>query len=203
MKKTEPSDFDRFTRAIEHFDQENARDPYQKELLYAQRMTEWLDRLYPDASEPLKLAARSQHIRRWEIPRNSFPMDRTGYLNWRKILYRFHADTAAKILEDVGYDPQTVARVRALLQKEKLKADPETQALEDVICLVFLENYFSEFAREKDEAKLLNILRRSWAKMSQRGQAAALNLPLSDADKALITKALTESGPAATGGLSP
>lgn len=184
---------DRFQRAIERFDRENARDPNQKELLYAHRMTQWLDRLVPDASEPLKLAARCQHIRRWEIPRASFPMDRVGYLNWRKTLHRFHADVAGGILEEVGYDQATISRVRSLLQKERLKADPEMQALEDVICLVFLENYFSDFAREREEAKVLNILRRTWAKMSDRGRAMAMTLELSEADKVLLTKALAGS----------
>lgn len=184
-----------FRRAIERFDQANSSDPNQKELVYAQRMTQWLQRLVPDASEALRLAARCQHIRRWEIPRSSFPMDRTGYLNWRKTLYRFHADTAAEILKEMGYGDPTIQRVRALLQKEKIKTDPEMQTLEDVICLVFLENYFSDFAREKDEAKVVNILKRSWAKMSERGRAEAMTLNLSDDDRRLIAKALAESGP--------
>lgn len=187
----EPSET--FRRAIERFDEENARDPHQKELLYAQRMSGWLERLVTDASEPLRLAARCQHIRRWEIPRNSFPMDRAGYLNWRKRLYAFHADVAADILAQVGYGQPVIDRVRSLLQKEKLKADPDMQALEDVICLVFLENYFSDFARDKDEAKLLNIIKRTWAKMSERGRDAATRLPLSAEELGLITKALKES----------
>jgi hypothetical protein len=193
MKNPDNPLAERFERAIGRFDAENAQDPHGKELLYARRMTQWLDRLVPDAAEPLRLAARCQHIRRWEIPRNRFPMDRAGYLEWRKTLYRFHADVAGRILEEVGYDPATIARVRSLLQKEKLKADPDMQALEDVICLVFLENYFSDFAREKDEAKVINILRRTWAKMSDKGRAMAMMLPLSDADKSLITKALVEA----------
>lgn len=179
-----------FRLAIERFDQANAQDPQGKELPYAQHMTQWLDRLVPDASEPLRLAARCQHICRWEIPRGSFPMDRAGYLNWRKTLYRFHADRAAEILTEVGYDPGIISRVRSLLQKEKLKADPEMQALEDVICLVFLENYFADFAREKDEEKVVNILRRTWAKMSETGHEAAMGLPLSEDDRRLIAKAL-------------
>lgn len=189
----------RFQLAIERFDAANAEDPnrtvfegkeYPKELLYALRMTEWLHRLDPDASEPLRLAARCQHIRRWEIPRNSFPMDRPGYLAWRKRLYRFHADIAESMLRDVGYDEAAIARVRSLLQKEKIKLDPDMQTLEDVICLVFLENYFSDFARDRDEQQMLNIIRRTWAKMSDKGHHVALQLRLSDADLALITKAL-------------
>jgi hypothetical protein len=192
-------DQSRFEDAIRRFDAANAEDPnrssfegkpYPKELLYAQRMTEWLKRLAPGASEPLRLAARCQHVRRWEIPRDSFPMDRSGYLAWRKRLYRFHADTAESILRDVGYDDSTIARVRSLLQKEKIKLDPEMQTLEDVICLVFLENYFADFARDRDEQQMLNIIRRTWAKMSQRGHEAALTLTLSDGDRALIAKAL-------------
>jgi hypothetical protein len=191
----------RFNQAIARFDAANAEDPnrssfggteYPKELLYARRMTEWLGRLTPDPSEPLRLAARCQHIRRWEIPRSSFPMDRAGYLVWRKRLYRFHADTAEAILRDVGYDDATIARVRSLLQKEKLKLDPEMQTLEDVICLVFLENYFSDFARERDEQQMLNIIKRTWTKMSDKGHQAALQLRLSEPDWALIRRALGE-----------
>jgi len=183
---------DKFRQAIERFDDANARDPMGRELPYAQRMTEWLEKLEPAASEALKLAARSQHIRRWEIPRSSFPMDRAGYLNWRKTLYEFHAEAAARILGEVGYDDATIARVGSLLRKEKLKLDPEMQTLEDVICLVFLENYFSDFAREKDEAKVVNILKRTWAKMSPRGREMALTLNLSASDAALIQKAIGE-----------
>lgn len=138
------------------FDAANAGDPNRvmhdgkvmpSELLYAQCMTRWLTKLYPEASEPLQLAARAQHIRRWEIPRHSFPIDRAGYHRWRTTLYSFHADTAEKILREVGYDEATIGRVRSLLRKERLKVDPESQALEDVVCLVFLENYFADFAQ--------------------------------------------------------
>jgi hypothetical protein len=181
---------DKFSRAIQRFDEENSRDPSGKEVFYAQRMTHWLDRLEPNASEALRLAARSQHIRRWEIPRSTLPMDRAGYLKWRKTLYDFHAEQASQILREVGYDDDTIARVQSLLRKEKLKGDPEMQTLEDVICLVFLENYFSDFAREKDEQKLLNIIRRTWAKISERGHEAAMTLKLAEGDMALIRKAI-------------
>jgi hypothetical protein len=153
-------------------------------------MTHWLDKLYPDAGEALKLAARAQHIRRWKIPRNSYPMDRAGYHRWRTALYSFHADEAAKILAAVGYDEAIISRVRSLLKKEKLKADPRMQALEDVICIVFLENEFAEFAARQDEAKMIGILRRTWAKMSPIGHAAALALPMAAGARQLIEKAL-------------
>jgi hypothetical protein len=183
-------DQDRFAIAIAGFDAANAQDPKGAELLYAQRMTAWLDRLYPAASEALRLACRGQHIRRWEIPRNLFPMDRVGYHRWRTKLYTFHADTAEKILRDVGYDDAMIARVRSLLMKQRLKADPDTQALEDVACLVFLESYFAEFAPKHDEAKVIGILRKTWGKMSEKARAAALQLQLPPAARGLVEKAL-------------
>lgn len=180
----------RFENAIAAIDAANAGDPTGSSLVYSQRMTEWLDRFEPNASEPLKLAARAQHLRRWEVPRNSFPMDRPGYLAWRKSLYGFHATAAAEIMRQVEYDEASIDRVGSLLRKEKLKLDPEMQTLEDVICLVFLENYFAEFRQDKDELKLLNILRRTWAKMSERGRDAALKLSLGPGELELISKAL-------------
>jgi hypothetical protein len=183
-------DQDRFDRAIAGFDAANAQDPKGGELLYAQRMTGWLDRLYPGASEELRLACRAQHIRRWEVPRNSFPMDRVGYHRWRTRLYAFHADTAEKILREVGYDDATIERVRRLLMKQRLKTDVQTQALEDVACLVFLENYFAEFAPRHDETKVIGILRKTWGKMSEKARAAAVRLQLPPMARGLIEKAL-------------
>ncbi len=190
-----PGESEQFQTAIEKFDAANAQDPTlvggaPAELVYARRMTDWLRRLYPDAAEALQLAARAQHIRRWMIPRSRYPMTRQGYHQWRTTLYSFHADEAAKILHEVGYDDATIDRVRSLLRKEKLKADPQTQALEDVICLVFLENYFADFALKHDEQKVIDILRRTWKKMSDRGRAAALELPLPAEARRLVEKAL-------------
>src|SRR5438552_16391965 len=168
----------KFRAAIERFDAANAADPGSEELVYAQRMSEWLEKLAPDASEAVKLAARSQHIRRWEIPRNRYPMNRAGYHRWRNELAAFHAKMAGEILREVGYDEAMVGRVQSLLKKERLKEDPEAQLLEDVICLVFLEHYFADFAKEHDEEKVIGILRKTWRKMSVRGHEAALKLPL-------------------------
>jgi hypothetical protein len=195
-------DHARFRAAIARFDEANARDPSRTtvdgqrvpdELLYARRMTEWLDRLEPGASEALRLAARSQHLCRWMIPRSDYPMTRQGYHQWRTTLARFHADKAGEILRDVGYDEPTISRVQSLLRKQGLKSDAETQALEDVACLVFLEHEFSDFARRHDEAKVINILARTWKKMSPRGHAAALALNLPPEDRALVEKALALS----------
>jgi Domain of unknown function (DUF4202) len=189
---------ERFQTAMARFDAAHGEDPQvidgvASQLLYAQRMTDWLGRLYPEASEALRLAARSQHIRRWKIPRSSYPMTRGGYHKWRTALYSFHADTAAGILVECGYDEPTIARVRSLLRKEKLKTDPEMQALEDVICLVFLEYELADFAPRHEEEKVIGILRRTWGKMSGHGHAAALALPLSPALGLLIKKALGSS----------
>lgn len=190
----------RFRAAIEGFDRLNRDDPnedatsgqpYPKELLYAERMTAWLMRLAPDASEPLQLAARSQHIGRWTIPRSHYPMDRRGYHQWRTALARFHAQTAREIMQDTGYDEPTIARVENLLKKTHLKNDPEAQRLEDTACLVFLEHYFSAFAQKHDEQKLIEILQKTWKKMSAQAQQTALTLTLADADRALIEKALS------------
>ena len=153
-------------------------------------MTQWLHRLQPDASAALQLAARGQHLMRWHIPRERFPKDRAGYIRWRTTLYDFHADRAAEVLREVGYDDAMIDRVRSLIRKQNLKTDPESQTLEDVICLVFLENYFAQFARDHDEEKLLKILRKTWRKMSDRGHAAAMKLNLGPRELELIQKAL-------------
>jgi hypothetical protein len=190
-------DTDKFRAAIAAFDAANIQDPTQiagipAELLYARRMTDWLNRLYPDAGELLHLAARSQHIRRWMVPRSKYPITRAGYHQWRTFLYSFHADTAAEILRNIGYDDTTIFRIRSLLKKEKLKADPEMQMLEDVVCLVFLESYFADFAAKHDEKKVVGILKRTWKKMSPHAHTAALELNLSPQARQLIEKALSQ-----------
>lgn len=163
---------------------------YPKELLYARRMSRKLDDFAPHASEALQLTARCQHIRRWEIPRESYDMDRTGYLKWRQDLKKFHAAKATEILESLGYPRETIDRVAFLLQKKKLKRDPETQTLEDVICLVFLQYYLEPFMEKHAEGKLIDILQKTWNKMSEEGRAAALKLPLSENSRRLIGKAV-------------
>ncbi len=150
---------DRLSQAFAIFDKANTADPntetyqgrtYPKELLYALRMTERLNEFEPSASETLKLTARCQHICRWEIPRESYPMDRLGYLRWRQDLKKFHAEKAGQILKEVGYNQEMIDKVGFLLEKKQLKKHPETQTLEDVICLVFLEFYFEAFSKKYD-----------------------------------------------------
>lgn len=190
---------DKLLLAFKYFDEANKQDPntevfegttYPKEVLYGIRMTERLNAFDPNASEALRLTARCQHICRWEIPRESYEMNREGYLRWRQELKKFHATKAASILEEVGYDKETVDNVKFLLQKKQLKKNEETQTLEDVICLVFLEFYFEPFAHKHPEDKTIDILQKTWRKMSPKGQEAALKLPLSKFSLDLITKAL-------------
>jgi hypothetical protein len=190
---------ERLEQTLAAFDAANALDPNTenvdgeeapKELIYSQRMTQQLHKFLPQASEVLQLAARSQHICRWKIPRNDYPMDRQGYKKWRLDLAVFHGETAGKIMAANGYDEKCIQRVKDLLLKRSLKRDDEVQALEDVVCLVFLEFYLDDFAGKHDEAKLIDIIQKTWNKMSEAGHAAALKLPLSNDMLTLITKAL-------------
>ena len=189
----------KFINAISLFDESNEKDPnkesldgieFSKELLYANRMTECLDKFIPEAEEALKLAVRCQHIRRWEIPRENYEMNRVGYLKWRNDLKIFHADKASEILKEVGYEDQLIESVRFLLLKKQLKQNELTQTLEDVICLVFLEFYFEKFSEKYSQDKMIRILQKTWKKMSSKGQKTALDLRLSDHSKDLISKAL-------------
>jgi hypothetical protein len=195
----------RFQQALARFDAANAQDPNQelfegkscpKELLYAQRMTAMQQEFAPDASEAVQLAVRCQHICRWKSPRNAYPMDGAGYKQWRTDLYKFHGDTAGAIMREAGYDDVMIARVQALLRKEKLKANAETQLLEDVVDLVFLQHYLADFVKKYshyDEDKLLGILRKTWRKMSEAGHEAALKLNYTPDMLAIIQKALAGS----------
>ena len=176
----------RYQAAIDGFDKANAEDlhkekvdgkEYPKELLYAQRMSEMQERYAPDASEAVKLAVRAQHIQRWKIPRNSYPMDRQGYLQWRTGLYKFHAETAGRIMREAGYDGAMIERVQSIVGKKGLKVNPETQLMEDVVDLVFIEHYMIGFASqhpEYDEAKWIEIIRKTWQKMSSHAHEFAL-----------------------------
>ncbi|MCR5887317.1 DUF4202 domain-containing protein [Hymenobacter sp. J193] len=190
----------RFAAALEKFDALNAEDPNQdtdaegrvwpKELLYGQRMSAGLAQVAHGAPEPVQLAARCQHIRRWAIPRQDFPLDRAGYHRWRNTLKQYHAEVAGQVLAEAGYEEATITRVQALLQKKELAHDADVQLLEDVICLVFLEHYFLAFARQHPEEKVIDIVQKTWRKMTPQGHALALKLPLPAEAQALVAKAL-------------
>jgi hypothetical protein len=193
-----------FQAAIAAFDQANMEDPnreladgkeHPKELLYAQRMSEMLERYAPEASEAVKLAVRAQHIQRWKTPRSNYPMDKQGYLQWRTGLYKFHADTAGSLMRQAGYDDEMVERVKKIVGKKGLKVNPETQLMEDVVDLVFLEHYMTGFVAqhpEYDEAKWIPIIRKTWEKMSKRAHEFALSgkIKLPEALVPLILKAV-------------
>jgi len=184
--------------AVGEFDSYNSQDPnremwggkeYPKELLYAMRMSERLNQFAPDSPEYLTLAARCQHIGRWEIPRSAYPMDRKGYLQWRSMLKLHHAKIAGDILARSGYDSETIEKVKFLLLKKELNRNTDTQLLEDVICLVFVQYYLDDFAAAHEEEKVIDILRKTMNKMSPRAIAEVSTLPLSDKILALIGQA--------------
>ena len=193
-----------YQAAIAAFDRANAEDPnkemadgqeYPKELLYAHRLSEMLQRYAPGAHEAVKLAVRAQHIQRWKIPRSNYPMDRSGYLQWRTGLYKFHAETAGRLMQETGYDDDMVARVKAIVSKKGLKVNSETQMMEDVVDLVFLENYIAGFAAqhpEYTEEKWVQIIRKTWQKMSSVAHEFALagKIKLPEALQPLILKAI-------------
>ena len=195
-----PSPTPHLAEAFRLFDAANAEDPnlelneagelVPKEVLYAQRMSACLARVDPGAPEAVQLAARCQHIRRWSIPRQDFPMTRPGYHQWRNTLKKYHAELAGQLLAQAGYAPELITRVQELVQKLRLKDDPEVQLLEDVICLVFLEYYFLPFAAQHPEEKVIEIVQKTWPKMTARGHALALQLPFTPTARALVAKAL-------------
>jgi hypothetical protein len=189
-----------YIKTLELIDSANRQDPNfetdgpaqrPKELLYSERMSACLEEFAPEASEHLRIAARGQHIERWRSPRSAYPDGRTGYKKWRAELGLFHAQRVGELMKLAGYGEEDIKRTQYLVQKRGLGRDPETQCLEDVICLVFIRHYLGEFASKHDEEKLIDIIRKTWAKMSEKAHAAALEIPLNDAIKTLVIRALT------------
>lgn len=194
----------RLTNITAAIDAANARDPNTieiegrrepAELVYGRRMSETLGRIAPDASEPLRIAVRGQHIERWTSPRKAYPEGRVGYLKWRKDLQDFHARRVGEIMAGAGYGADAIARVGALIRKERLKSDAEAQMLEDVACLVFLAHYLDDFMGKTDQDKLAGILAKTWNKMSPFGHEQALKLALPPVVPALLEQGLARSRP--------
>lgn len=186
-------------RIVAAFHALSARDPAAervgdverpRELVQTERLAEWVSRVRPDASPALRLAAHCQHIGRFEVPRSSYPEGRSGYLRWRAELARRHAATAENILREHAADPQLIESVKRILLKQNMANDPEVQAMEDALCLAFLEHEFAEFATRHDDEKLVRILRKTWAKMSEAAHALALELPLDERARELVAAAL-------------
>ena len=189
----------KFEKVITYIDEKNSKDfnsevfeghKYPKALLYSQRMTAKLLEVAPQASEALQVAIRAQHICRWEIPRKKYPMDRIGYFKWRNDLKKMHANITSEILEEVGYDQEFIKRVAFLINKKRIKKDPESQLLEDIVCLVFLEYYLEAFMAKHTKEKVIDILQKTWVKMSSKGQKLALQLPLSKQSLNMVMQAL-------------
>ena len=193
------SDAGRFRKAIARFDEENAHDPNRetvdgvprpRELIYAKRLSDWVLKLCPEASEELRLAARCQHLCRWMIPRQSFEMTRAGYLRWRNELKSFHARRAAEILREVGYSDGVIDLVRDLNLKKNLPGDADSRVLEDALCLVFLEFQFADLARKTADEKMVSVLQKSWKKMTPNAHGHALKLNYGEKEKHLLDLAL-------------
>jgi hypothetical protein len=189
-------------QALERFDQENSLDPntelengrsVPREWLYAQRLTHWVLVLSPNPSRELLLASRCQHLCRWQIPRSTYPQTKAGYLRWRNDLKQFHARQAGEILRETGHSEETIARVQALNLKINFPDDPETRVLEDALCLLFLQHQLAPLAQKTSREKVVNALRKSWAKMTPAAREHALKLPFGPRESQLISEALNEA----------
>ena len=190
---------EKYDKAVRLIDVAHSQDPNKievggqeipYELHYGEKMTSYLEKRAPDSPATLRLAIRAQHFRRWEVPRESYPMNKVGYHAWRTFLKKRQANMASQLCIDCGYSEADADRVAALIRKEDLKKDEETQILEDVACLVFLDDQFEEFEKQHDEEKIIRILQKTWVKMSDRGHKLALEISMSDRAKSLVEKAL-------------
>lgn len=186
------------TAALAAIDAANSMDPreipfegHQRpyELVYSHHMSETLAEFAPDASVPLRIAARAQHLERWAKPRHTYPDDRVGYLKWRSDLKAFHAERLGELLDCIDLTPETVERAQFLVQKKNLKKDPETQILEDVACIVFLRYYAAEFIRHHPDEKVVAILSKTLRKMSPRGITVATDSALPERVRRLLLQA--------------
>jgi hypothetical protein len=186
--------------ALNSIDNYNKKDPtienwegtdYPKEFLESIKRTNWLEKIAPNASDALKIATRSQHIGRWEIPRDTYESSRIGYLTWRSDLAKYHASKTSEILQNLNFDTQTINRVQELNLKKGIKTDTEAQIIEDILCLVFLENHIDDFAPSQDEEVLTNIIQKTWKKMSELGRTEALKISYKPEILAFLKKALS------------
>jgi hypothetical protein len=199
----------RLEQALAAVDAANADDPHTidvggverpKELAHAELMTAWIERLVEEPTDAQRLAARAHHLRRWVSPRDDYPEGRAGYLRWRKDQARRQADEVAELLLGCGYDQATVDRVQAIITKTGLKADPEVQAHEDALCLVFLQTQLLDLAAQLGPDKAVDVLAKTVKKMTPRGRSEALELDLDPAGRAALEQALASVGTTPSGG---
>lgn len=193
------SDDARLQHALSAIDEANALDPMivtvrgrtgPKEVVHAELVTEWVRALRPDADDTLLLAARGHHFRRWTSPRASAPTGRAGYLKWRKALHEQQARELGTLLRDAGYDDAAIERVQTLVRKEGLGRDPDTQVLEDALCLVFLETQLSDVASRLDAGTLDRVIVKTARKMSDEGRDRIEDVPLSPGARRILDDAL-------------
>lgn len=193
------SDQTPFQRAIDELDALHAEDPRRVEvdgqslpleLWHAGRMSAWLERVEEAPSELVQIAVRSQHMQRWEVPRNAYPEGRVGYLTWRRDQGKRAGEITARVMQAQGYSAEDAAEVARMIRKQGLGRDPGTQAVEDCACLVFLENYFADFSKQVEHDHLVRIVQMTWKKMSPRARELALELPMSDEARAVVEEAL-------------
>ena len=187
-------------RARSAIDAANAADPNQHDgeplaLLQGRLAEGWVVRLDPDASEALRLAARAHHLRRWVVPRDSYPDGRAGYLRWRRDQKQRHAEELRELLERTGVDPVIVARAAAIVAKVGLGSDPEVQVFEDAVCLTFLETQLNETADRLDVDRMTNVIAKTLTKMSAPGKAAALTIDLDERGRVLLARAVEQHPP--------
>jgi hypothetical protein len=166
-----------------------------KEQAHAELAVEWVRRLVPEPSDALLLAARAHHVRRWEIPRAAAPEGRAGYLSWKRRLQQHHADVVGEVLRGI-VEPDTIERVQSIVRKERLRADPDVQALEDALCLVFVETQFGALTEQLGDDHMVEVVAKTLRKMSPAGREAALGLPLDAAALRIVGAALEAIGPA-------
>ncbi|MEL7967729.1 DUF4202 domain-containing protein [Vreelandella neptunia] len=192
-----PTAFDQTLAAIDALHAEDPRattladgTSMPQELAYAQRMSDWLDRVHDAPDDVLRLAVRAQHLQRWLVPREEYPEGRVGYLTWRRDQGKRAGETTAQLMREAGYSDEEADRVKTIIGKKGLGRDPDVQALEDCACLVFLENYFADFSRKIEHDHMVRIVQMTWRKMSPRAHELALTLPMSDASLALVKEAL-------------
>lgn len=197
---------EQYEHAIELIDAANREDAnietadgkeWPKELLYGHRMADMQQRYAPDTGEAMKLALRGQHIERWKSPRDAYPMDKKGYHQWRRELYTFHAERVGELMAEAGYGEDDIDRAKQAVSKKSLKTNTDTQLLEDVAALVFIEHYMLDFANkhpEYDEAKWISIIQKTWRKMTDKAHNFALEgkIQLPEPLVPLIQKALAD-----------
>lgn len=195
---------ERLRQALDRIDEINSADPHQirirgedrpKELTHAALVSAWIERLRPGADDALRIAARGHHVRRWAIPRGEYPQGRRGYLRWRQALQALHAATLGDIMTEAGYGAADIRRAQDLVRKKNLRRDPDAQALEDALCLVFLETQLGDFRTGRPDERTAEILRKTWNKMSAEARALALELDLAPGDRGFLLRVLQPGEP--------